>query len=137
MHIILQKLVVIKYIEDKKKNGGVRYMNGMILWIITIILLMIFLVVNIALPSEKGKKIKWLFAIAYLLGFTAIMHIWAVDLKKEALYAIVICNLLLLADAGILYWKNKEDKKVLKYALSEAFVIAVFNILITAFVILW
>lgn len=109
----------------------------MILCIITIILLLIFLLSNIALPVEKRNKIKWLFAIVYLLGYTVIMHIWAVDLKKEALYAIVICNLLLLVDAGTLYLKNKEDKKVLLYALSEAFVISVFNILMIALVILW
>lgn len=109
----------------------------MILWIITIILLLIFLLSNITLPAEKGNKIKWLFAIIYLLGYTAIMHIWEVDLKKEVLYAIAICNLLLLVDAGTLYLKNKEDKKVLLYALSEAFVISIFNILMIVFFILW
>ena len=109
----------------------------MILWIIKIILLLIFLLSNITLPAEKATKIKWLFGIVYLLGYTVIMHIWAVDLKKEVLYAIAICNLLLLADAGTLYLKNKEDKKVLLYALSEAFVISIFNILMIVFFILW
>ena len=107
----------------------------MILWIITIILLLIFLLSNITLPAEKGNKMAFWDSLSS--GIYSNYAYMGGRFKKEVLYAIAICNLLLLADAGTLYLKNKEDKKVLLYALSEAFVISIFNILMIVIFILW
>lgn len=100
--------------------------------VLTVILLIAFLLCNLVLPEEKGKKIKWFFAILYVLVYTAMMPVQNIDIKKEFLYGIITCNLLFVADAGTLLIKNKENKKTLLYVLKEAFVIVTFNITMVA-----